>query len=80
VESLPPRARREELAALGQAEARVTCGKCGYFRGEILDTATWEVIGRITPQYPDGYLFKDGKGRMRRAEARRAYMIRTGRI
>lgn len=77
---LPPRRMRDDLASKGQAAAMLRCPECGYTRGEIVDTSTWEVVGRLTPGYPDGYLFTDGQGRWSRNEARREYYARNGRV
>ncbi len=76
---VPPGAkRRAELEALGQYEERARCLVCGYTRGEIIDSETGDVVGRLTPKYPENYRAPRGSGRMLRAVARRAYAVRNG--
>ncbi len=73
------KARRAELAGRGLSELIVQCERGTLRMIETVDLETWEVVSkRPDGGYPPGYLVPPGSGRLPRAEARKAYMVRRG--
>lgn len=71
----PGSKRRAELRREGYVEAILVCGTCGRTRTLLIDGGSWDVLSSST-KYPDGYLVKNGQGRLPRSAARKAMFVR----
>lgn len=75
--------RRAELARLGQAEKIQICSRCGCEKTTLWDVVERRPISHPRTNYPEGYLMNGdhaGSGRLSRAEAYIASLVRTGEL